>query len=77
MLFTSIRNTNRMIKKPSVAEAKAAEVKRKAEVSAKLDLEAQAASERIRRGFDEERQKLARRYGVGVHLSSEAARPKV
>ena len=25
----------------------------------------------------QQRQKLARRYGVGVHLSSEAARPKV
>ncbi len=61
-----------MIKKSSGAEAKAAEAQRKAELSAQLDLEAQAASERIRRGFDEERQKLARRYGVGVHLSSEA-----
>jgi hypothetical protein len=67
----------KMIKKPSGAEAKAAEAKRKAELSARLDVEAQAASERIRRGFDEERQKLAKRYGVGVHLSSEAARPKV
>jgi hypothetical protein len=66
-----------MIKKPTGAEAKAAEAKRKADLSAQLDLEAQAASERIRRGFDEERQRLARRYGVGVHLSSEAARPKV
>ncbi len=66
-----------MIKKPSGAEAKAAEAKRKAELSIQLDKEAQAASERIRRGFDEERQKLARRYGVGVHLSSEAVRPKV
>jgi hypothetical protein len=65
-----------MIKKPTGAEAKAAEAKRKAELSVQLDLEAQAASERIRRGFDEERQRLARRYGVGVHLSSEAARPK-
>jgi hypothetical protein len=71
-----MRNIRQMIKKPSGAEAKAAEVKRKAELSAQLDKDAQAASERIRRGFDEERQRLARRYGVGVHLSSEAARPK-
>jgi hypothetical protein len=61
-----------MIKKPSGAEAKAAEAQRKAELSAQLDKDAQVASERIRRGFDDERQKLARRYGVGVHLSSEA-----
>jgi hypothetical protein len=65
-----------MTKKPSGTEAKAAEAKRKAELSLQLDAEAQAASERIRRGFDEERTKLARRYGVGVHLSSEAARTK-
>ena len=69
-----IRNGEKMIKKPSGAEAKAAEAKRKAELSAELDREAAVASERIRRGFDEERQRLARRYGVGVHLSSEAAK---
>jgi hypothetical protein len=60
-----------MIKPKLGPEAKAAEALRKATVSAQLDREAKAASERVRQGFEAERQKLARRYGVGVLSSSE------
>jgi hypothetical protein len=64
-----------MMKKASSLEAKAAEAKRKAEVSAQLDQEAKTASERIRKQFEEERQRLARRYGGVVVLSSDDGRP--
>jgi hypothetical protein len=64
-----------MMKKSSNAEEKAAEAKRKAELSVQLDLEAKTASERIRRQFEEERARLARRYGGVVVLSSDDGRP--
>jgi hypothetical protein len=61
-----------MIKSKAGAEAKAEAALRKAALSEQLDREAQIASERVRRGFDAERQKLARRYGVATLVSSES-----
>ena len=44
-------------------EAKEAEAKRKAELDERLTREARDVSERIRAGFEADRQALARRYG--------------
>ena len=48
----------------AAATAKAAEKERLARESAKLEVEAVAASVKLRERFDAERAALARRYGV-------------
>jgi len=47
------------------AQLKAAEEKRKAALSEKLDKEARIASERIRRRMEDDRAALVKRYGGG------------
>jgi hypothetical protein len=47
------------------AQLKAAEEKRKAALSEKLDKEARISSERIRRRMEDDRAALVKRYGGG------------
>ncbi len=56
-------------KKLSAIAVKAAEKARKEDESARLGTAAIAASAKIRARFDDERQALARRYGVIAGLS--------